>query len=91
MRRILVLPLAIVISAPVAGQASKAVQPPAAMSAIREADIQRDLYALAGDAMRGREAGTVDEMRASMWIAEEMRKLQAKGYRLNAGYHLGSR
>src|SRR5262249_32168138 len=28
-----------------------------------------------GDAMRGREAGTVDEMRASVWIADEMRKI----------------
>ena len=50
-------------------------RPPAAMSAIREADLKRDLYALAGDAMRGREAGTLDEMRASMWLAEEMRRI----------------
>jgi hypothetical protein len=28
---------------------------------------------MAGDGMRGREAGTVDEMRASMWVANEMR------------------
>jgi len=33
------------------------------------------MYALAGDAMRGREAGTLDEMRASMWLADEMRKI----------------
>ncbi|HEV8496400.1 MAG TPA: M28 family peptidase [Gemmatimonadaceae bacterium] len=45
------------------------------MSAIREADLKRDMYALAGDAMRGREAGTLDEMRASMWLADEMRKI----------------
>src|SRR5262245_1852111 len=75
MRRVLVLPLAIGISAPLAAQAPKPAQPPVAMSAIREADIKRDLYALAGDAMRGREAGTIDEMRASMWLAEEMRKI----------------
>ena len=75
MRPILVLLLAPALSRPLAGQASKAAQPPTAMSAIREADIKRDLYALAGDAMRGREAGTVDEMRASMWLAEEMRKI----------------
>src|ERR1051326_1922188 len=48
---------------------------PAAISAIREADLVRDMYALAGDAMRGREAGTLDELRASMWIADEMRKI----------------
>lgn len=49
--------------------------PPAAISVIREADLKRDLFALAGDAMAGREAGTVDEMRASMWLAEAMRKI----------------
>ena len=45
------------------------------MSAIREADLKRDMYKLAGDEMRGREAGTLDEMRASMWLADEMRKI----------------
>src|SRR5215831_19248309 len=65
-----------------AAQAAKSsIRPPAAMALIREADLKRDMYALAGDAMRGREAGTVDEMRASMWIADEMRKigLQPRG------------
>jgi hypothetical protein len=55
--------------------APSAPRPPAAMSTIREADLKRDLYALGGDEMRGREAGTLDEMRASMWLAEEMRKI----------------
>src|SRR5207237_3502952 len=50
----------------------------AAMAQIREADLKRDLYALAGDAMRGREAGTLDEMRASMWIAAELEKIGVK-------------
>jgi hypothetical protein len=45
------------------------------MSAIRQADLKRDMYALAGDEMRGREAGTLDELRASMWLADEMRKI----------------
>ena len=40
---------------------------------IREAEIKADLFALAGDAMRGREGGTLDEMTASMWIAERAR------------------
>jgi Zn-dependent M28 family amino/carboxypeptidase len=51
------------------------ITPPAAIAFIREADLKRDMYALAGDAMRGREAGTIDEMRASMWVADEMRKI----------------
>jgi peptidase M28-like protein len=40
---------------------------------IREAEIKDDLFTLAGDAMRGREGGTLDEMTASMWIAERAR------------------
>jgi hypothetical protein len=51
------------------------IRPPAAMSLIREADLKRDLYAMAGDEMRGREAGTLDELRASMWVADQMRKI----------------
>jgi hypothetical protein len=41
--------------------------------AIREADIRRDIFALGGDAMRGREAGTLDELRAAAWMAEAAR------------------
>lgn len=47
---------------------------PPAIDAITEADVRRDLFALAGDDMRGREAGTLDEMRASMWVAERARE-----------------
>ncbi len=56
-------------------QATKSAAVPAAMSAITEADLKRDLYAMAGLDMRGREAGTNDEMRASMWLADQMRKI----------------
>ena len=44
------------------------------LSEIREADIRRDIDVLAGDHMRGREAGTLDELRASAWIAERARE-----------------
>jgi hypothetical protein len=47
---------------------------PPALSAITEADLKRDMFALGGDNMRGREAGTLDEMRASMWIADRARE-----------------
>jgi hypothetical protein len=69
-------------SAALSAQAAKSsIRPPAAMTVIREADLKRDMYTLAGDAMRGREAGTIDEMRASMWIADQMRQigLQPRG------------
>src|SRR6187402_391167 len=41
---------------------------------IRDADLKSDLFALAGDAMRGREGGTLDEMTASVWVAERARE-----------------
>jgi hypothetical protein len=46
-----------------------------AMNAIREADLRRDLYTIAGDAFRGREGGSLDELRASIWVADELRKI----------------
>lgn len=61
-----------------AAKASSGATKPAAMAAIRETDLKRDLYAMAGDAMRGREAGTVDEMRASIWVAEQLRAIGVK-------------
>jgi hypothetical protein len=48
---------------------------PTAISAIRQSDLERDLTLLAGDAMRGREGGSIDELRASVWIAEQLREI----------------
>jgi hypothetical protein len=45
-----------------------------ALGSIVEADLRRDLFALGGDHFRGREAGTLDELRASVWLAERMRE-----------------
>ena len=58
-----------------AGLAQARRRVPTAISAITETDLRRDLFYLAGDAMRGREAGTLDELRASVWIAEQLRKI----------------
>jgi hypothetical protein len=44
-------------------------------AAILESDIRRDLFALAADHYRGREGGTLDELRASVWLAEQMRAI----------------
>jgi len=71
--RLSLLSLASLVSPAPARAQPSTTRPPAAISAIREADLKRDLFALAGDAMRGREAGTLDEMRASMWVAEQAR------------------
>jgi hypothetical protein len=57
------------------GAPKRAPAVPAAISAIKEADLKRDLYAMAGESMRGREAGTLDELRASVWIADQFRAI----------------
>jgi Peptidase family M28 len=44
------------------------------LAAIKEADLKKDLYALAGDDFRGREAGTLDELKAAAWWADILRK-----------------
>src|ERR1044072_5380702 len=46
----------------------------APIDAIKQEDIKRDLFRLADDYFRGREAGTLDELKASAWLAEEARK-----------------
>jgi hypothetical protein len=51
---------------------------PSALNAITEKDLKTDLYAMAGDHFRGREAGTLDELKASVWLAEELKKIGCK-------------
>ena len=70
-------PLAIAFVAPLAAQTPLSAAPsvPSAISEIHQQDLERDLYTMAGDSMRGREAGTIDEMRASMWLGEQMREI----------------
>lgn len=48
------------------------------INAIREIDLKRDLYALADDHFRGREAGTLDELKAATWLAEQARAANLK-------------
>lgn len=52
------------------GQVKPADLPPA-LNAIKETDLKRDIFELAGDAFRGRRAGTEDEMRAAAWVAQK--------------------
>jgi len=44
-----------------------------AMSAIKEADLKKDLFALASDKFNGREAGTLDELKVATWWADQLR------------------
>src|SRR5215218_410109 len=68
------LALSACASAATSGSTSSRDAAPPALDAITEADLRRDLDVLASDAMRGREAGTLDELRASVWVAERARE-----------------
>ena len=67
-RRVLTLTF---VAAAVAAGGARAADP---IERIRQDELKADLFALAGDDMRGREGGTLDEMNASMWIAERVRQ-----------------
>ena len=51
---------------------------PPALAAIKETDIKKDIFELAGDAFRGRRAGTLDEMRAAVWVAQRAQEAGLK-------------
>lgn len=55
------------------GHAQPLPNSPDNIASIKEADIKRDLFNLSDDHFRGRRAGTLDELRASVWIAEQLR------------------
>jgi hypothetical protein len=38
------------------------------VSAITESDLKTDMFQIAGDHFNGREAGTLDELKVSMWL-----------------------
>src|SRR5687768_16074345 len=67
MKRVFAVVLTVLFATPAFAQNQKG------LDRIKESEIKADLFALAGDEMRGREAGTLDELRASAWIAESAR------------------
>ncbi len=64
-----------VLSSSFAQTKPRPATPANALSAIREADIKRDLFALADDHFQGREAGTLNELKASVWLADQLRAI----------------
>lgn len=58
------------LAAPLAAQPAAQVAPPA-LEAIQAEELSADLHVFAGDAMRGRAAGTLDELRGAAWIAQQ--------------------
>ncbi len=65
----------LLLPAAISSQTPAAPPVPRAMREIREADLRRDLFAMASPAMRGREGGTLDELVASIWVAEQYAKI----------------
>lgn len=45
------------------------------ISAISKEELKSDLFTLASDEMRGRRAGTLDELRAAVWMAQRAREV----------------
>jgi hypothetical protein len=56
---------------------SNSIKPPL-VAAIKEADLRNDLFAMADDHFRGREAGTLDELKVSVWWAEKLKAIGLK-------------
>ncbi|REC75749.1 M20/M25/M40 family metallo-hydrolase [Chryseobacterium rhizosphaerae] len=48
------------------------------VSALKEADLKKDMYELAADQFWGREAGTLDELKVSMWLADKAKEAGMK-------------
>ncbi len=51
---------------------------PPGLNLIRPEDLKNDLYALADAHFKGRSAGTLDELKASIWLAEKYRAIGLK-------------
>ena len=75
-RAVVMLPL--LASLPLSLHAQSGIATPPAYATIKEAEIKADMFAMAGDAMRGREGGTLDEMRASMWVGDQYARIGLK-------------
>lgn len=79
MKKIFILLPALFISLYLSAQTKKQISGlPPALSAIKEADLKKDIFEIAGDAFRGRRAGTIDEMRAAVWVAQKAQEAGLK-------------
>ena len=48
---------------------------PPGLNLIRIEDLKKDLYAFAAAHFKGRSAGTLDELKAAMWLGEKYRSI----------------
>lgn len=57
---------------------SLSAQTPPGLNLIRTEDLKKDLYAFADGRFKGRSAGTIDELRAAEWLANQYRSIGLK-------------
>lgn len=72
MRHLLTFLIGMAISSQLMAQA------PPALNAIKDADLKKDIFDIAGDSFRGRRAGTLDELRAAAWVAQKAQEAGLK-------------
>jgi hypothetical protein len=51
---------------------------PPGLNLIRAEDLKSDLYTFADARFRGRSAGTIDELKASIWLSDQFRAIGLK-------------
>ena len=51
---------------------------PPGLNLIRIEDLKNDLYTFAGAHFEGRSAGTIDEFKASAWLADQFKTIDLK-------------
>lgn len=79
MKKIFTLVLTGCIAAQLSAQTKKPASAlPPGLAAIKEADLKKDIFEIASDAFRGRRAGTIDEMRAAVWVAQKAQEAGLK-------------
>ena len=74
MKKLFALSLIIIASSTLFAQTNN----PPALSSIKIEDLKRDLYAHADGHFKGRSAGTLDELKAAAWLAEQYRAIGIK-------------
>ncbi len=74
MKRIIFLNLLVALVSTSFAQLSN----PPGLNLIKMEDLKKDLYAHAGANFKGRSAGTLDELKAAMWVGEKFRSIGLK-------------
>src|SRR3954470_16829655 len=74
MKKNILLFLLLVITAPLIAQTNN----PPGLNLIRTEDLKTDLYTLASAHFKGRSAGTIDELKAAAWLADQFKAIGLK-------------